>query len=971
MQTRAPVVVGRDRELAVLHRRVADARAGNGGTVFLVGEPGIGKSRLAATATGAAFDRGLRALRGRGSVIGPMVPYRPLTEALLSLSRSGDLPDLGRLAEYRPVLGRLIPEWGSTASPDLAPSSVVVLAEAVLRLLALVGEQRGCLLVLEDLQDADAETLGVLEYLVDNVPGQPVLLVATIRAEPCDAVELARSAGERRAAEVLELTGLGRSEVAELAAACLDVPTEGVPAGAAERLWVDSAGNPFVVEELLHGMVAAGLLVSDGEHWRVVGDLRTEVPAAVVRSIAGRTDRLGEPARTLLSLAAVLGRRFSLTVLRRTTGADDRTILANLHAGVAAQLVTPDEPAPDWYAFRHPLTAEALLAALSPGQRGELSDRAADAVEHLYPGLPGDWCQLVASLRLASGDQDRAGELFAEAGRRAMEDGAAASAVALLDRAHGLLSAAPDLGLRATTLERLLLALGETGRFDRAFELVGALDELGEQGLAAPRWAGLHARLASVARLAGRVDDGTAHVAAARALLGPHAGDEHTAPVDCIDAYLALSQPGPDRLQAAASLATRAVEAAERVPLPLVACDALQLLGVIAREHDLAESDTYFDRSGAIAERHHLPIKRLYALVLRAGTACLLDGGVDELERAGAEASRLGAVTLVHEVDGSLALQAVLRGEYVRAAGMIDDGLRSTTRLRFDRLTRYLLMVRATLAAHRGDRPGMEAALADFHGRGGESYDLSLAYGLAGAFCGLLEEDRAVADRELAQVLAYEERSPTTFHLAGRNGLHLLLGVLDGRSGWEQQHAVTATAAGGMRWNSHFVWLATAVLHGRDGSVADAERAMQRAAAAGALFPMAAHLGLRLVADAAHDAGWGRPAEWLLAAERHFHDAGVPAVASACRASLRRIGASVPQRRSGVDRLPLSLRSLGMTVREFEVFQLLADRLGNKAIGARLHISPRTVEKHVASLMAKTRQPDRESLSVYARTALA
>ncbi len=997
MQTRAPAVVGRDRELEILHRCIDEARSGRGGAVFLTGEPGIGKSRLAATATGAAFDAGLRALRGRGSVIGPMVPYRPLTEALLALSRSGELPDLDRLGGYRPVLGRLIPEWGPMAAPAPVPAaaavssarrsapgasdatmlvsagSVVVLAEAVLRLLTIVGDGRGCLLVLEDLQDADAETLGVLEYLVDNIAGQPVLVVATIRSEPCAATDLARSASQRRAGELLELAGLTRTQVAELAAGCLEVAPDALPAGAAERLWADSAGNPFVVEELLHGLVAGGLLVTDGDRWRAVGDLRTEVPAAVVRSIAGRTDRLGEQARTLLSIAAVLGRRFSLSVLRIATGADDRTILANLRAGVAAQLVTPDEPAPDWYAFRHPLTAEALLAALNPGQRGELSARAADAVEALHPDLPGDWCQLVASLRLAAADQARAGELFAEAGRRALDDGAALSAVTLLDRAHRLLTASPsdDVGLRADVLERLLLALGETSQFDRAFQLTGALTELGEQGLAAPRWAILRARLARVAYLAGRWADGMAHVEAARALLGPDAGDEHVAPVDSIAAYLALSRPGPDRLRAAAELAGRAVAAAERVPLPLVACDALQLLGVIAREHDLAESDTYVDRSRVLAERYHLPIKRVYALVLRAGTACLVDGGVVELERAQAEASRLGAITLVHEVEGILALQAVLRGEYERAAGMIDECVVATTRLRFDRLTRYVLMVRATLAAHRGDRVGMEVALADFHGRGGgESYDLPLAYGLARAFCALLEEDRPAARRELTQVLAYEENSPTTFHLAGRNGLDLLLGVLDGTHGRAEYRAVAAAPASGMRWNRHFVALADAVLLGLSGDAAAADRAMVAAHDAGALFPMAAHLGLRLVADAAHDAGWGHPEQWLRSAEAHFHEAGVPAVASACRASLRRIGASVPQRRSGADRLPATLRSLGMTVREFEVFQLLADRLGNKAIGARLHISPRTVEKHVASLLTKTGQPDRESLTMYARTTL-
>ena len=99
--------------------------------------------------------------------------------------------------------------------------------------------------------------------------------------------------------------------------------------------------------------------------------------------------------------------------------------------------------------------------------------------------------------------------------------------------------------------------------------------------------------------------------------------------------------------------------------------------------------------------------------------------------------------------------------------------------------------------------------------------------------------------------------------------------------------------------------------------------------------------------------------------ENHFHRADVIPVASACRALLRRTGASVRQRRTGIDRVPESLRAIGVTLREYEVFELLASRLSNKALAARLHISPRTVEKHVAALLMKTSR-DREALVEYA-----
>jgi DNA-binding NarL/FixJ family response regulator len=124
------------------------------------------------------------------------------------------------------------------------------------------------------------------------------------------------------------------------------------------------------------------------------------------------------------------------------------------------------------------------------------------------------------------------------------------------------------------------------------------------------------------------------------------------------------------------------------------------------------------------------------------------------------------------------------------------------------------------------------------------------------------------------------------------------------------------------------------------------------------------------VAEPAHADGWGEPVTWLRQAEDYFHNSDIQAVASACRSLMRQLGATVSQRRTGSEQVPAHLRQLGITTREYEVCRLLVDRIGNKSIASRLHISPRTVEKHVASLMSKTQQPDREALSSFARTVL-
>jgi predicted ATPase/DNA-binding CsgD family transcriptional regulator len=972
MQTRSPTVVGRDREIDTLHRLLAGARDGHGGAIFLVGEPGIGKSRLAATATTQALDAGMTMLRGRVGAIGTMVAFRPFTEALLSLIRRGEMPTTESLGPYRQVLGRLVPDWDDGTAHDTA-ASPVVLGEAVLRLLTLVGRDRGCLLVLEDLHGSDPETLAVIEYLLDNLDEQPIALVATLRSETCAAYELAQLSAQRGAAELIELHPLDRGEVAELAAGCLEVSVSGVPEQLADQLWSDSAGIPFIVEELLQEANRSGQLVSgpDGSV-QVVDNLQTSVPPAVVRSISSRTAQLGPQSRDILVLAAVIGHRFPLSVVREATGTDERLLLATLRAGLAAQLVGPDEPAPDWYAFRHPLTAESLLAGLTPTERSALASRCADAVEELHPGLPGEWCPMVAELAETGGDSIRAGRLFALAGRRSFDDGSTGSAANLLERANTLLSADPDIGHRADVLGSLLLALSATGRFEHIAAHAATVDELADRNLDSRKVAALHVQLANAEMMAGRWSAALAHVATARSLLGSDASDADLAPVDAIAANLELARTSPGRLKAATELATRAAAAAERADLPEVACEALQLLGILAREHDLDLSIDYFHRARQLAEDHGMTYQRVGSHFFQAGTIVLANGSIVELERARQQALRIGAIPLMYEVDGILGQQAILRSEYERAAEIIAECLEVTRRLRMGRAATYFLVIKAILEAHQGRRAAMEATLTEVANWGGEraSYELPYSYGLARTFCALLEENRELADSELAQALAYDAQNPTTLHLTGKNGLGLLLGVLSGRNGWAHFEVVTATAASGMRWNNQFVQLAHAVLLGRDGQVEAANAKVVEAMDTASLYPLARNLGLRLVAEPAHADGWGEPVAWLRQAEDYFHNADIPAVASACRSLMRQLGATVSQRRIGSEQVPAYLRQLGITTREYEVCQLLVDRIGNKSIASRLHISPRTVEKHVASLMSKTQQPDREALSSFARTVL-
>ena len=111
--------------------------------------------------------------------------------------------------------------------------------------------------------------------------------------------------------------------------------------------------------------------------------------------------------------------------------------------------------------------------------------------------------------------------------------------------------------------------------------------------------------------------------------------------------------------------------------------------------------------------------------------------------------------------------------------------------------------------------------------------------------------------------------------------------------------------------------------------------------------------------------GWGEPVAWLREAAAFFAARGERSVAAACRALLRRAGAPVPRTGRGDSAVPASLRALGVTSREADVLALLTEGLTNKELAARLHLSPRTVEKHVASLLAKTGCHRRTQLAGY------
>lgn len=946
-------LVGRAAETARIGAALAAARSQRGAAVVITGEPGVGKSRLAAEVLAAAERSGMATAGGRAGTVGPAVPYRPLVEGLLCLTRAGALPAPGATNAYGPHLTALLE---GTPHPASGPLSPLLVAESVLRALAVAGRRRGCLLVVDDLQDADAATLAAVEYLLDNIGRQPAVLLLVTGREPGAAADLVARARQRGAAAVVEVPPLGPDAVRRLLAAELALASEEIGPGLLDRAMTGSAGIPFVLREIAHGLAGAG----DG--------MPPVLPAALADSVARRTARLGPGGARLLGTAAVFGPRFPLAVVQRASGCGDDALAMALRTATAAGLVVPDTTSAGWWAFRHPLVGPAVLAGLGPGERAGAARRAAGALAALHPGLPGPWCARAAALHGQAGETGEAVRLYCEAAGRAAADGAVDRALELLARAHRLTGPATEPGTRATVLERLLDTAVSGGRPGAV--PTGADGLTGDPGLPPARRAGLHARLAETAALAGRPAEAVRHIDVARLLLGDRPDDAHRAVVDVAAAHVELHRLTPDRLTAAAALARRGADAAERAGLPERAGRALLLLGQLAAEQDEAAAAALVLRACALAHAGGLPALRAAADLRLAGLAAARDGRPGPVDEARDDARRTGVLPPALDASFFLALDQVRRGEFTAAAERLREAAADAERLGLGACLARLRLAEAVRYAHQGRRAEMEEALEGL----GPLVDAApgvraMSYGLARAFCSLLEDEHDAAEREFAQALAYDTENPATCDI-GRHGIVLLLGVVAGRMGRRHHADVARAGAGGTRWNRQFVALADAVLLGREGRPVEASAAAGAALAAAEPYPMARNLCVRLVAAAAHRDGWGAPVDWLREAEEYFHTAGLRNVSGACRALLRRMGAPVRQRRSGDAEVPLDLRRCGITVREFEVARLVAERIGNKDIAGRLHISHRTVEKHVASLLQKTGHPNRAAFASAARADL-
>ncbi len=475
-------LIGREAELDFLLERQRLAWKGEGQTVLISGEPGIGKSRVAAALAERIAGEPHARLRYQCSPHHASSALRPVIaqleraagfkaddtseqrlDKLEAILATGAAP----VQAVAPLFAALLSIPAGERYPPLALSSTQqrrrTLA-ALLDQLEALARRQPILLSFEDAQWADATSLELIDLTVERVRQLPVLALITARPEFEPPWIGLPNVG------TLRLGRLDRNDVESMATRVTG--GRALPAEVMQQIVAKTDGNPLFVEELTKAVLEAGILVADGEGYRLDGPLPPlAIPDTLQDSLMARLDRLA-PVKEVSQIGAAIGREFSYALVRALAGRDEAALKHALAQLEQAELVfRRGEPPEAVYSFKHALVRDAAYESLLKTRRQQLHGRIARALEEKFAGIVASQPEIVAHHFTEAGLVEPAIDYWLKAGQQAARRSANAEAQNHLARGLELLPNIDDPLLRNKSELLLQTSLGHSLRATKGWSV--------------------------------------------------------------------------------------------------------------------------------------------------------------------------------------------------------------------------------------------------------------------------------------------------------------------------------------------------------------------------------------------------------------------------------------------------------------------------------------------------------------------
>jgi class 3 adenylate cyclase/predicted ATPase len=447
--------VGRDAETEQLQKALEQARAGHGQVVGVVGEPGVGKSRLFFEFIHSHRTQGWLILESGSVSYGKATAYLPVIDLLKGYFEIQDRDDGRKIREK--VTGKLLTldkALESTLSAFMTLFDVVIddqqwqsldppqrrqrTLEAIKRLLMRESQVQPLLLVFEDLHWIDSETQAFLESLIDSLPTVPLLLLVNYRPE------YQHGWGSKTYYTQLRIDPLPPESAEELLGSLLGNDPTLKPL---KQLLIErTEGNPFFLEESVRTLLETKFLGGERGSYRLERTLEsTQVPATVQAVLAARIDRLPPEEKRLLQSAAVIGKDVPFRLLQGIADQPEQELRRGLTNLQAAEFLYESSLFPDMeYTFKHALTHEVAYGSVLQERRRVLHVRIVESIERLYPDRLPEHVELLAHHASRAELREKAVQYLHQAGSKAAARSVYKQAASYLEQALDVLGHMPE-----------------------------------------------------------------------------------------------------------------------------------------------------------------------------------------------------------------------------------------------------------------------------------------------------------------------------------------------------------------------------------------------------------------------------------------------------------------------------------------------------------------------------------------------